>query len=100
MTCCKIIKTVVEKNEENVNSKTPAGLYPLTVAVKLGGLCLVNFLLEKKANPNCMDHMNTTPLSLALIHGNKEMVRSLAKAGANVNHCGVLPSKAKEYIYI
>ncbi|XP_056012073.1 serine/threonine-protein phosphatase 6 regulatory ankyrin repeat subunit B-like isoform X2 [Ostrea edulis] len=90
-TCCEIIKAFIEKNETSVNNKTPAGLNPLTVAVKLGSTSLVNFLLEKKADPNCMDHMNDTPLSLALIRRDEKMVRSLIKARANVNHCGVCP---------
>jgi ankyrin repeat protein len=61
--------------------------------VKLGSPSLVNFLLEKKADPNCMDHMDTTPLFFALLRGNKEIVTSLVKAGANVQHCGVLSGK-------
>ncbi|XP_056012069.1 uncharacterized protein LOC125678557 [Ostrea edulis] len=95
-TCCEIIKAFIEKNETSVNNKTLAGLYPLTVAVKLGSTSLVNFLLEKKADPNCMDHMNDTPLSLALIYRNEEMVRSLVKARANINHCGVCPGGTGE----
>ncbi|XP_062603294.1 poly [ADP-ribose] polymerase tankyrase-like [Saccostrea cucullata] len=94
--CCEIIKILIEKNNENVNIKTPCGLAPLCVAVKLGSHSLIDYLLEKKADPNCMKLMNESLLFFALIRGNEDIIKGLIKAGANVNHCTVLPGTGEK----
>ncbi|XP_061170072.1 ankyrin-2-like [Saccostrea echinata] len=43
-----------------------------------------------------MDLMNESLLFFALIHGNEDIVKSLIKAGANVNHCTVLPGTGEK----
>ncbi|XP_062612637.1 uncharacterized protein LOC134274369 isoform X2 [Saccostrea cucullata] len=94
--CCEVIKTLIEANGVDVNSKTSPDLLPLCVAVRLGSLPLLNFLLEKNANPNLLEAMDETPLSLALIEGDMDIVKALVEAKSNVNHVGVLPGRSAE----
>ncbi|XP_061171648.1 ankyrin repeat, PH and SEC7 domain containing protein secG-like [Saccostrea echinata] len=94
--CCEVIKTLIEAGGIDVNSKTSHGLLPLCVAVRLGSLPLLSFLLEKKADPNILDAMDETPLSLALIEGDMDIVKALVEAKSNINHIGVLPGNSNE----
>ena len=58
------------------------------MAVRLGCLSLVQFMLEKEVNPNSMDGMKETPLYLSLISGQMDISKLLLDAKADVNYPG------------
>lgn len=62
------------------------GLHPICVAVKLNSSELVKFILMRGADPNVMDSWDETPLSLAVILQNLDIIQLLIKEKANVNH--------------
>jgi len=57
----------------------------LHYAVRLSGNDIVKFLLESKADVNCIDEKEMTPLHHAAFVGNYEVVKILLEAKANVN---------------
>lgn len=62
--------------------------------LKFTNLELVNKLLEKKANPNLTDSNGNTPLHLAYLHRNRDMIKALKGAGADQairNNKGQIP---------
>ena len=85
---CDVIKSLISKGTNDVNSQTSNGVLPLCVAVRLGCLSLVQFMLEKEVNPNSMDGMEETPLYLSLKSGQMDISKFLLDAKADVNYPG------------
>lgn len=83
-----VIKSLLSKGTNDVNSQTSNGVLPLCVAVRLGCLSLVQFMLEKEVNPNSMDGMEETPLYLSIISGQMDISKLLLDAKADVNYPG------------
>ncbi|XP_078312943.1 uncharacterized protein LOC111100329 isoform X4 [Crassostrea virginica] len=85
---CDVIKSLISKGTNDINSQTSNGVLPLCVAVRLGCFSLVQFILEKEVNPNSMDGMEETPLYLSLISGQMDISKLLLDAKADVNYPG------------
>ena len=85
---CDVLKSLISKGTNDVNSQTSNGVLPLCVAVRLGCLSLVQFMLEKEVNPNSMDGMEETPLYLSIISGQMDISKLLLDAKADVNYPG------------
>jgi len=68
----------------NVNDVTPYGLTPTIFAAHSGNPDLVEFLLDKDANPNT-DAAGYTALHAAILRGDTLAVRTLLEHGANAN---------------
>nr|XP_022287784.1 uncharacterized protein LOC111100329 isoform X3 [Crassostrea virginica] len=83
-----VIKSLISKGTNDFNSQTSNGVLPLCVAVRLGCLSLVQFMLEKEVNPNSMDGMEETPLYLSLKSGQMDTSKLLLDAKADVNYPG------------
>jgi ankyrin repeat protein len=63
------------------------GNTPLMFACQRGASAeLVKVLLQHGANPNCRDKERVTPMHMAALSGNAEIIRLLAEAGGNC--CG------------
>lgn len=89
------VKGWVVQNYSNINKADPTTDYTLLhVAAKNGKTTVVQYLLSKGADPNCLSHQNkndlatknVTPLHLASGNGHLDVVRSLVEKGAKVNY--------------
>lgn len=68
-----------------VNTRDPAsGDTALHIVVRRGDAPYLNYLIDKKADPNLRNARGETPLLLAAISGRTDIVAILAKAGARV----------------
>ncbi len=74
---------LLEEHGANVNDENPETA--LGLACSLGHSEIVEYLLEKGADPNIPDRNRTPPLMPACRNGHTEIVRSLLKYGAEVN---------------
>ena len=54
----------------------------LLIAVSLGNLEVARSLLERRATPNCRNASGHTPLQIAIIQDNREMIELLKEFGA------------------
>lgn len=90
--CCEAVKNLIAFEHIPLNKMLSWGLYPICVAVKFRSPLLVKFMLDQGADPNIMESWDETPLSLATIHGNQEIIQLLISAKANVNHFGTILS--------
>ena len=58
---------------------------PIVRAVESGGYCNIKKLLERGAEANCKDEFGQTPLHIAALSHNKEVIDILLSYGADVN---------------
>ena len=58
---------------------------PITYAINVGNIKMINLLFEKGANPNLSSEESHSPLNSAIYEGKKEIVTLLIQNGANVN---------------
>ena len=79
------IKSLIEDDGVNVNSRTGSGLTPLHVAIKVRALDIATYLLEQEADIDAGDKNGYTPLHLAVKKKRIFLVRFAVNAGANVN---------------
>lgn len=80
--------TVVHQLEEgcNIESRDPLGITALLNASNRGHTKIVSYLLERGANPNTtFPGTTTSPLVVAAMEGNEELVKVLIEGGADVN---------------
>jgi len=76
----KMMKLVI-KLGGNINQASDCGTTPILMASKQDDLAMVRILLDAGANPNVFAS-NTSPLTNAMQHHNKEMIKLLSKHGA------------------
>lgn len=79
------LENILNNNKVNLNL-----LYnnysPLHTAVKHGDCLIVKLLLQKKANINLLDSLSHTPLELACLDKNHNMINYLSKLGVNLKN--------------
>ena len=72
---------------------------PLHYAAKYGGYSAArSLLINYKANKECKDYQDRTPLYLAAECGNKSVVKLLIDQGCNVNVKNIFGQKALYWI--
>lgn len=69
----------------NVNSANESGCSPLHVAACYGRSTFIDWLLNRGANPNCVDFSHSTPLHCAASHGYQNAVLLLMYADAKLD---------------
>ncbi len=80
-----IVDNLLEKGAD-VNIISSKGRTALTYAINMGNATIVWMLLRKKANMNVIDEESgTSAFILAVLNGNKDVVDTMLKAGADVN---------------
>jgi uncharacterized protein len=81
------IKNLINENKVEINSFINNNT-PLHHAIFLENPKLVEYLLEKKADPNLCHHDSSSPLIYAISchNSNLEIVKLLIKYGANINY--------------
>jgi len=79
-----LLKQLVELDSGFINSGDHQYCL-LSLAIELERLEIVDFLLEKGANPNTYGHMGKTPLYYAIKSSNIEIVSRLLSLGADSN---------------
>lgn len=80
----KLLKQLVELDSGFINSGDHQYCL-LSLAIELERLEIVDYLLEKGANPNTYGHMGKTPLYYAIKSSNIEIVSRLLSLGADPN---------------
>ncbi|KAJ1607901.1 ankyrin repeat-containing and signal peptide-containing protein [Cryptosporidium canis] len=78
----EVVRLLIEKGKSQVDCTDPDGRTPLFYAISQLDIGLVNYLLEKGANPNFRDILGNTPLIHALMVNFKEAVSVLLAFGA------------------
>lgn len=78
----EVVRLLVEKGKSQVDCTDSDGRTPLFYAISQLDIGLVNYLLEKGANPNFRDILGNTPLIHALMVNFKEAVSVLLSFGA------------------
>ncbi len=74
------------RNNSSVNRIEDAGNYALVQAARSGNLTTVNNLLAQDVNPNSIRPISDdTALNVAAYYGHEEIVKTLLRAGANVD---------------
>lgn len=61
------------------------GISPLSLAIARGNVEMVNYLLERKANPDLIDSNGFSSLAYAAAYGQAEIVKALIAHNAEVN---------------
>lgn len=84
------VRTLIEKDPELVNSYSPDGFAPLSLAVFFGHPEPVDVLLAAGAEVSApsRETMKLTPLASALAAGHNQIARTLIDHGAHVNAKG------------
>ena len=80
------IKQLVNKRNPNINYRFPDGWTSLLIAVANGHVEIVNYFLQKAADPNISNRLGMSSLSFASWYGKEPICRILINYGANVNH--------------
>ncbi|KAJ3220509.1 hypothetical protein HK099_004247 [Clydaea vesicula] len=80
------IKTLVEAEQNCINSKDEDKRTPLHSACSGGKSNVVEYLISMKVEVDAKDDADWTPLLIAASVGNLEIVEMLVKAGADINH--------------
>ncbi len=77
-----LVKTLLDKHPDWVNTKTNRGKTPLHYAVSYAQQPCMDLLLERGANINAQDATGMTPLHVAAMLGRAEQARRLLNHGA------------------
>ena len=97
----KKVKEYLNKDKSNINSLNKNGISPLHIAVISGNLEIINFLLDKGANPNIKSlSKKQTPLHYAYIFKSTKthkIINLLIKYNANPNLEDTNNKRPKEY---
>ena len=97
----KKVKELLNKDVSNINLLNKNGISPLHIAVINGNLEIINFMLEKGANPNITSlNKKQTPLHYAYIFKNiksNKIKNLLIKFKADPNIEDINNKKPKEY---
>ncbi|POM83596.1 Ankyrin repeats (3 copies) family protein [Cryptosporidium meleagridis] len=78
----EVVRLLIEKGKAHLDCTDSDGRTPLFYAISQLDIGLVNYLLEKGANPNFRDILGNTPLIHALMVNFKEAVSVLLSFGA------------------
>ncbi|EAK87747.1 Ank repeat protein with possible signal peptide [Cryptosporidium parvum Iowa II] len=78
----EVVRLLIEKGKAHLDCTDSDGRTPLFYAISQLDIGLVNYLLEKGANPNFRDILGNTPLIHALMVNFKEAVSALLSFGA------------------
>jgi len=79
------VKKLVAADPAVLNQKDQNQYTPLHWAVQRSNVKIVNFLLEKKADPNLRNNAKQTPLHRAITRRQKEIIKALLDAGGDVD---------------
>jgi ankyrin repeat protein len=79
------VRRLVEEREESLHTAGAYGWTPLHMATLHGHEPVVQYLLEKKANPNCKLENGRTPLHIASFLGYEGIVGLLVGTSADLN---------------
>lgn len=95
----KIKSLIIEGANPNVQTfgEQWTALHLCAACNKNNEIDLVNFLLERNANPNLNTHRNHSPLQFAAENGYLDQAKALIKAGAKVNHENIIGQTALMY---
>lgn len=97
----KKVKEYLNKDKSNINNLNKNGISPLHIAVISGNLEIINFLLDKGANPNIKSlSKKQTPLHYAYIFKSTKthkIINLLLKYNANPNLEDINNKRPKEY---
>ena len=80
------------------NAYHPNGIAVLREAASYGNSRIVDLLIQAGAHPNPQDSYNVTPLMLAVLGSNVDIVRKLINHGANVNATDNSGQSALDYV--
>lgn len=80
-----VIFFIVDRNENDINSKDTQNRTALHYAVTQGDYWSVFELLKYGADVNAMDVFSITPLYIAIAKGNEQIILLLIKFGANLH---------------
>ena len=80
-----IAKYLLTRAKANPNLASSDGNAPLTIAIRLQDLDMVDMLLRANADSNILSPTQMTPLTYAVMNKNYEIVARLVKHGARVN---------------
>jgi len=80
-----LIKNLIEYDPDLINARHDDNEHLLHKACRFGNISLVNYLLEKKCDPNVKNGNRFTPLRLAIRYQRTECVKALLYAGANIH---------------
>ena len=82
------LKSLIEQDSALVETYSPDGFTPVTLAAYLGQKSVTEYLIEKGANVNAIAKNATgfTALTGAVANNHVEISKILVKRGANVNH--------------
>ncbi|GIY82395.1 ANK_REP_REGION domain-containing protein [Caerostris darwini] len=87
-----VAKVLLEKETSADANLSICGYTSLHFAAEVGGLILVNILIEKKPDVNFKTEFGETPLILAVARGHLEVVRALLLKKAEINAKNVFGS--------
>lgn len=73
----EIIRWLIEEQKVDIDASNPEGYTMLFLALKKQHVTLANYLLEKNANVNIMDHRRRTPLHVVIAGARKGFERLL-----------------------
>ena len=78
----EIVKLLIEKSPQMLDSRDGDGMTPLHHAARDGNAALINYLIEKGAKSEIQNNQGRTPLHLAATYDRNDAVAALVKRGA------------------
>ena len=79
-----IIQYLIEKQNVNIDIKSPFGYSPLHIACQKGFLPIIEYLISKGANIEAKNRIEGTPLHCACENGHIQIIDFLISKGANI----------------
>jgi len=79
------VKAMLMKNKGILDVRNIKEATPLHVAVKLGNMDIVKFLISEGADVNALNYKKRTPLHVAATHDQPEAAKYLVDHGADLN---------------
>ena len=81
----EVVKVLIEKDKDGVNSLNDEGESPLMLAVRRSNLVIAELLLAAGAKPDCANINGVLPMHIVADNGDLFLGKALLAAGASVN---------------